>query len=500
MQTIRNYKKLLVFSVALILLSTAFMPLVGSESKSKPLIKPRPVLSFLGDFLQNLVDRFPFLGELRIIQILLQFLNVYQEGSRSSPQPGEVLPIPSGSIVPAVYEITTNKWVGGNPSGYYEGDSAAMGALMTVDNSGDGYWLVNLTMQVYESPFTNAYGFTNFSQFDLTITPPYLFKGNRHFNNIPIDYVGPEWDIGHPFIWFYNAEFVEMYPNPYEPTLGVGGFDNYIGVSIKFTKDNDDPCWILFGGHLATAGDPLPAGSPEDPPSIPDGYVDEGEGASNMNGVFQTRVGAGGDKTINFKPALIFEPNACIDIDKISDVATASVGQTITYNYNVTNCGDASLTDVTVMDDKLGTITLGTATLAPGGSTSGTATYTVVEGDLPGPIVNTATATGIDPTGGTVTDSDTESVALTYNPCINIDKEASVGTASVGQTITYTYTVTNCGDVTLTGVTVVDDKLGTITLGTATLAPGGSTSGTATYTVVEGDLPGPIVNTATATG
>jgi len=191
---------------------------------------------------------------------------------------------------------------------------------------------------------------------------------------------------------------------------------------------------------------------------------------------------------------------ACIHIVKQANVHTASVGQTITYTYNVTNCGSVTLTGVTVVDDILGSISLGTTTLAPGGSTTGTATYTVVNVDLPGPIVNIATATGTPPTGGTVTDTDTETVTITYTAYINIDKQANVATATIGQTITYTYTVTNCGDVTLTGVTVVDDKLGSITLGTTTLSPGQTTQGTATHTVTAGDLPGPIVNTATATG
>jgi uncharacterized repeat protein (TIGR01451 family) len=136
----------------------------------------------------------------------------------------------------------------------------------------------------------------------------------------------------------------------------------------------------------------------------------------------------------------------------------------------VTNCGDVTLTGVSVVDDMLGSITLGSTTLTPGQSTTGTATYVVVEGDLPGPIVNTGTASGTDPVGDPVSDSDTESVSITYTACIDVDKEADVSSAGIGDTITYTFTVTNCGDVTLTGVSVVDDMLGSITLGSTTLS------------------------------
>ena len=92
--------------------------------------------------------------------------------------------VPSGDLTPAVWEITTNKWVGGQPSGYKEGDTAAMGAFMTVDA---GEWIVNITLQAYESPFTDAYGFTDFEPWNSTVTPPFLFEGNRQDAGIDVD-------------------------------------------------------------------------------------------------------------------------------------------------------------------------------------------------------------------------------------------------------------------------------------------------------------------------
>jgi hypothetical protein len=75
--------------------------------------------------------------------------------------------------------------------------------------------------------------------------------------------------------------------------------------------------------------------------------------------------------------------------------------------------------------------------------------------------------------------------------------------SAVGQTITYTYKITNSGNVTLAGpFTVSDDKLGTISpCGSGPWAPGASTSCTATYTVTSADLTaGSITNLATASG
>ncbi len=191
---------------------------------------------------------------------------------------------------------------------------------------------------------------------------------------------------------------------------------------------------------------------------------------------------------------------AAIEVVKTSDAVAAEIGDTITYTYVVTNLGSVTLTDVTVVDDVLGAITLAATTLAPGESTTGTATYVVTEDDLPGPIVNVAVATGTAPDGSEVSDEDDETVAISGQPGIEVVKVADPQIAQVGETVTYSYTVTNTGAVTLTAVTVDDDVLGPITLAATTLSPGQSTTGTATYTVTQADLPGPIVNVAVATG
>ena len=196
-------------------------------------------------------------------------------------------------------------------------------------------------------------------------------------------------------------------------------------------------------------------------------------------------------------PTFVAEP--AISVVKTPSATSAVIGDTITYNYGVTNTGDVTLTGVTAVDDLLGAITLDKDTLAPGESTSGSLTHTVVEADLPGPIVNTVDTEGWY-VEQKVTDDDDASVSLTPGPAISVTKTPSTLNAKIGDTITYNYVVTNTGDVTLTGVTAVDDLLGAITLDKDTLAPGESTSGSLTHTVVEADLPGPIFNTVIAEG
>ncbi|MBS9774549.1 MAG: hypothetical protein KGV59_05260, partial [Tenacibaculum sp.] len=87
-------------------------------------------------------------------------------------------------------------------------------------------------------------------------------------------------------------------------------------------------------------------------------------------------------------------------------------------------------------------------------------------------------------------------------PAIKLNKTAPVTPVSLGDEITYTFTVENVGDVELTNVTVNDPKLGgAVTLKKTTLAPDEVTTGEAKYTVTKADLDaGKVENTATAVG
>src|SRR5690606_3759608 len=71
-----------------------------------------------------------------------------------------------------------------------------------------------------------------------------------------------------------------------------------------------------------------------------------------------------------------------------------------------------------------------------------------------------------------------------------------------GNTIEYTFTVTNTGNVTIDNIEVTDPKItGAIVLDETTLAPGEVAMGTATYTVTQPEKDaGEVENLATVTG
>jgi cytochrome c peroxidase len=97
-------------------------------------------------------------------------------------------------------------------------------------------------------------------------------------------------------------------------------------------------------------------------------------------------------------PALIVDyvtsAKGDVSIGKTADVDIARPGQTITYTYQVSNTGALPLESVQASDDKLGPVVLDRTALAPGETTSGLLTYTVLDHDLPGPLVNSVTVTG----------------------------------------------------------------------------------------------------------
>ncbi|MEF2148665.1 DUF7507 domain-containing protein, partial [Aquilutibacter rugosus] len=87
---------------------------------------------------------------------------------------------------------------------------------------------------------------------------------------------------------------------------------------------------------------------------------------------------------------------------------------------------------------------------------TGTHTITQTEVDA-GKVDNTATASGTAPgaTTATVSDPDGTSTPLTAAPAVTVDKAAGTPTgATAGSTIPYAFTVTNSGNVTLSGVAI----------------------------------------------
>lgn len=190
-----------------------------------------------------------------------------------------------------------------------------------------------------------------------------------------------------------------------------------------------------------------------------------------------------------------------------------SQGDTISYRFSVTNSGSVALTNVTLQDTLPGLALSGgpIANLAVGATdtTTFTGSYAVAAADMTaGGVTNNARASATAPSGTIQSDISTVFVPLAQSPAITLDKTAvhndgNRGFASVGDVVTYTFVVTNTGNVGLTNVTLSDPSLSGTVAGTpiASLPAGGTRTLTATRTLTQAHInAGQLVNTATISG
>ena len=183
-------------------------------------------------------------------------------------------------------------------------------------------------------------------------------------------------------------------------------------------------------------------------------------------------------------------------VKSASSASYNTVGQVITYTYTISNSGNTTLDGpFSVSDDKQPTVSCPTGSLAPGASITCTSTRTITLADInAGSITNTATASGNGVASSVV------SVTVIANQAMSIDLVDSATTPTfssppvAGDTINFSYKITNTGNVTLSGVVLIDASLpgfetpgGTCGVVT-TLIPGASTTCSGIYTLTDGDI------------
>ncbi|WP_397545114.1 beta strand repeat-containing protein, partial [Salinibacterium sp.] len=276
----------------------------------------------------------------------------------------------------------------------------------------------------------------------------------------------------------------------------------------------------LLGGSLTLSSTTLaPGQTATATATYPVIQVDVDAGAVSNTATAKGSPARGAEVTGTGSSTVLIPPTPAVSVTKSGVYTTGSgaIGSVITYAYTAVNDGNVTLSGVAISDPHPGLSALSytwrgsTGTLAPGQSVTASATYTVVQADLDaGRVLDTATVTGLPPTGLAVTGtSNTVTVpTAAAAPSILTEKIALPGTRTVGDLVTYEFTLTNTGNVTLTSVSASDPKPGLSTLRygtwpstTGTLQPGEQVIATATYRLTQADVDfGTVRNTATGTG
>ncbi|WP_299685823.1 gliding motility-associated C-terminal domain-containing protein [uncultured Dokdonia sp.] len=210
-------------------------------------------------------------------------------------------------------------------------------------------------------------------------------------------------------------------------------------------------------------------------------------------------------------------------------------GDEVTYTFTVTNTGNTTVDNLTITDTTIG---LDAAVVAPSSLDpmevgTVTAIYTLSQDDVnTGNVENSATVTGTDPEGNEVSDvsdstnpnddegqpgnsdadtddtNDPTNLPIPATPELELVKTSSYedtngdGVVSPGDMITYTFVVTNTGNVTVTSIDVTDTNLTPNLVGTiASLDPMANATLTASYTIDQDDVnAGEVINEAVASG
>ena len=159
-----------------------------------------------------------------------------------------------------------------------------------------------------------------------------------------------------------------------------------------------------------------------------------------------------------------------ISINKLtngSDGPFILVGEPVVWSYQLTNTGNRTLTNISVIDNQGVTVVCPETTLAVGQSITCDANGLAITG----PYSNTATVSAVSE-ATTVTASDSSSYFGAAPSMTLLKKTNGVDSAEVpvGDSVTWTYLVTNTGNVAIDSVVVTDNLVSEITCPKNTLA------------------------------
>ena len=278
--------------------------------------------------------------------------------------------------------------------------------------------------------------------------------------------VGAYYQVGAPQVYIGTSRATAVPATNSNVTLTA---NDYVCTGAESSTVGPNPCTMTPGA---------PTGSFQVPASLAPGTYNVYLDAPNTtplpgngpNDAYQTAQGTnlGTDEAVTQ-----------LDVEGVSLVKSTTstgfgtAGDTIPYTYLVTNSGPDTITGVGVSDNLIPTVNCPDSSLAGGASETCTATYTVTQADVDaGSVTNTATASATDAYGDTLTSAPSSVTVNASNASSSltlVKSTTSSGYGAAGDTIPYSYLVTNTGTKTLHGISVSDNLIPTVNCPDSTL-------------------------------
>lgn len=246
------------------------------------------------------------------------------------------------------------------------------------------------------------------------------------------------------------------------------------GLTATSATGDGWTCTVPAGSVSCSRSDALPAGEAY-PPIVVSVDIDDSVGDEVEN---TATVSGGGDANLGDNTSSSTNPaskQADLAIVKTASTDAVAIGDTFTYDLEVTNNGPSKATSVTISDDIPAGLSFVSASLDPGcdfepvsgtvvcalgslnSGASATVTLTVkVDGDANGAIHNTATVAAQQEDPDPSNNSDTETVDASGADLQVIKELISPDDVKTGDTVTYEVTVKNNGPSDATGVVLYD--------------------------------------------
>ncbi|WP_343861257.1 DUF7507 domain-containing protein, partial [Paenibacillus motobuensis] len=234
-------------------------------------------------------------------------------------------------------------------------------------------------------------------------------------------------------------------PDAIQPTLAGGG-DAYL------TELSVDGSSLVFSTYLGGSGNDLGHGVTVDHSG--NAFVAGQTNSANFPttaGAFQTALAGGTDAFVTK-----IGPFAEISLLKFPDRFEVRPGETVTFFIEVTNPGTVQLTNVRIEDPLLGFFTV-IPELPAFAVQIFEVVFTVPLGTPPGLITNVVTVTSDQIPEPQTAES---SILVTETPALLATKTVNPPAAAPGETVVFTITLKNIGNVDLINVHLTDPLLG----------------------------------------